>query len=188
MRRAVFMDRDGVINRACVRDGVPHPPASAETLEVLPHVPEALKSLKAHGFLLIVVTNQPDVARGISSRAGIEWIHSRLKSELTLDAIFTCFHDRSDGCDCRKPRPGLLLQGAESLGIDLSSSFMVGDRGSDMEAGRRAGCRTLFVEHCDYREAPPACFDYRVDSLLHASKIILAPAAPARSKTSSANS
>ena len=107
----------------------------------------------------------------------LDEIHRRLESELTLDAIYTCFHDGADGCDCRKPRPGLLLAAAQTLGIDLSSSFMIGDRGSDMEAGRRAGCRTLFVDHGGYDEAAPH-FDFRVGSLLEASQIVLSRVTP----------
>jgi D-glycero-D-manno-heptose 1,7-bisphosphate phosphatase len=175
-RAAVFLDRDGVLNRAFVRDGIPHPPPSIAALEILPDVAEALRRLRAHGFPLIVITNQPDVARGTASRAQIEGIHRRLQAELDLDAIFTCFHDGGDGCGCRKPRPGLLLEAARSLGIDLSSSFMIGDRRPDMEAGRCVGCRTFFVDH-GYGEPPPVDFDFRVGSLLEASTIILGQAA-----------
>jgi D-glycero-D-manno-heptose 1,7-bisphosphate phosphatase len=172
-RSAVFLDRDGVINRAFIRDGTPYPPDSLRGLEILPHVPEALSALKAHGYSLVVVTNQPDVARGTASRELVHSIHERLKGELHLDAIFTCFHDDADECDCRKPKPGLLFLAAHNLGIDLSSSFMVGDRWRDVEAGRRAGCRTLFVD-CGYRETPPDSYDFRVGSLLEASGIIVA--------------
>jgi D-glycero-D-manno-heptose 1,7-bisphosphate phosphatase len=139
----------------------------------LPHVPEALSALKARGFSLIVVTNQPDVARGTASRELVDSIHDRLKGELGLDAIFTCFHDAADQCDCRKPEPGLLFRAAHDLGIDLTSSFMVGDRWRDVEAGRRAGCRTFFVD-CGYNESPSGSCDFRVESLLEASGIILA--------------
>jgi D-glycero-D-manno-heptose 1,7-bisphosphate phosphatase len=170
---AVFLDRDGVINRAFIRDGTPYPPDSLRDLEILPHVPEALSALKAQGYSLVVVTNQPDVARGVASRELVDSIHERLKGELGLDAIFTCFHDDADECDCRKPKPGLLFRAANELGIDLKSSFMVGDRWRDVEAGRRAGCRTLFVD-CGYREAPSQSSDFRVESLLEASGIILA--------------
>jgi D-glycero-D-manno-heptose 1,7-bisphosphate phosphatase len=184
-RAAVFMDRDGVINRAFVRDGIPHPPDSVDGLEILPRVPEALGSLRAHGFALVVITNQPDVARGTCSRECVEDIHHRLERELPLDAIFTCFHDSADGCGCRKPRPGLLLKAAQALDIDLFSSFMIGDRSSDMEAGWRAGCSTLFVDE-GYAEAQPLHFDFRVRSLLEASKIILrGEGAPARMSGSS---
>jgi D-glycero-D-manno-heptose 1,7-bisphosphate phosphatase len=172
-RSAVFLDRDGVINRAFVRDGTPHPPGSLEDLEILPHVPEALSALKAQGYSLVVVTNQPDVARGAASRELVDGIHERLKGELGLDAIFTCFHDDADECDCRKPKPGLLFRASAALGIDLTSSFMVGDRWRDVEAGRRAGCRTFFVD-CGYRETPSHSCDFRVGSLLEASGIILA--------------
>jgi D-glycero-D-manno-heptose 1,7-bisphosphate phosphatase len=172
-RPAVFLDRDGVINRALTRGGTPHPPASLQDLEILPHVPEALSALKAQGYSLVVVTNQPDVARGTSSRELVDSIHERLKSTLVLDAIFTCFHDDADACDCRKPKPGLLYRAAHDLSIDLPLSFMVGDRWRDVEAGKRAGCRTFFVD-CSYHERPPSSYDFRVGSLIEASRIILA--------------
>ena len=176
-RSAVFLDRDGILNRSFIRDGTPYPPDSLRDLEILPHVPEALSALKAHGYSLVVVTNQPDVARGTASRELVDSIHERLKGELDLDAIFACFHDDADECDCRKPKPGLLLLAAHNLAIDLSSSFMVGDRWRDVEAGRRAGCRTFFVDR-GYRETPPSSYDFRVESLLEASGIILAERDP----------
>jgi D-glycero-D-manno-heptose 1,7-bisphosphate phosphatase len=173
MRPAVFLDRDGVINRAFVRGGTPHPPASLEDLEILPSVPAALRALRELGYALIVVTNQPDVARGSASRASVDAIHERLSNELELDAIFTCFHDDADGCDCRKPKPGLLVRAAGDFGIELSQSFMVGDRWRDMEAGKRAGCKTFFID-CGYEEtASPSC-DYRVGSLMEAARFIAA--------------
>jgi D-glycero-D-manno-heptose 1,7-bisphosphate phosphatase len=172
MRPAVFLDRDGVINRAFVLGGTPHPPSSLRDLEILPGVPEALSALKAHGYSLVVVTNQPDVARGTSSQELVDSIHERLSRELDLDAILTCFHDSRDECECRKPKPGLLYQAAEQFSIDLPSSFMVGDRWRDMEAGRRAGCRTFFIDR-SYHEKPPSSFDFRVGSLIEASRIIL---------------
>jgi D-glycero-D-manno-heptose 1,7-bisphosphate phosphatase len=172
MRPAVFLDRDGVINRAFIRDGKPCPPATLLDLEVLPRVPEALGALKAHGYWLVVVTNQPDVARGVSSQELVDGIHARLRQELDLDAIFVCLHDDADACDCRKPKPGLLLRAARDMGIDLSSSFMVGDRASDVEAGKRAGCRTFFIDS-DSGERPPSSCDFRVGSLFEASRIVL---------------
>jgi D-glycero-D-manno-heptose 1,7-bisphosphate phosphatase len=172
MRAAVFLDRDGVINRAFTRDGTPHPPAGLAELELLPDVAGALQELKMHGYWLVVVTNQPDVARGTSSRELVEAMHAHLKLELGLDAVLTCFHDDADRCDCRKPSPGLLLRAAQELGIDLESSFMVGDRWRDVEAGRRAGCRTFFIDR-GYAEKPPESCDYRVASLAEASRIIL---------------
>lgn len=175
MRSAVFLDRDGVINRAFVRGGIPHPPATVDDLDILPHVAEALHALKARGYCTVVVTNQPDVARGTATRERVEAIHARLRDELDLDAILTCFHDNADHCDCRKPKPGLLLQAAEAMRLDLSSSFMVGDRWRDIEAGRLAGCRTFLIDGA-YAEPRATAVDFRVDSLVAASRIILARA------------
>jgi D-glycero-D-manno-heptose 1,7-bisphosphate phosphatase len=172
MRPAVFTDRDGVINRAFIRDGAPHPPASLQDLDILPHVAEAVGALRTAGYLVVAVTNQPDVARGTSSRQVVDGIHERLMRELHLDAILTCFHDDADECSCRKPKPGLLLQAAREFDIDLSSSFMVGDRWRDVEAGKRAGCRTFLVDR-SYAENRPDSHDFSVGSLFEASRIIL---------------
>jgi D-glycero-D-manno-heptose 1,7-bisphosphate phosphatase len=172
-RPALFLDRDGVINRAVLRAGIPRPPASLAELEILPGVPAALEALKAGGYTLVVVTNQPDVARGSTSRELVSDIHAHLADTLALDAILTCFHDDSAECDCRKPKPGLLLQAARELSLDLASSFMVGDRWRDMEAGRRAGCRTFYVDQ-GYEQTVPAAADYRVESLSEAAGRVLA--------------
>jgi D-glycero-D-manno-heptose 1,7-bisphosphate phosphatase len=177
MRPAIFLDRDGVINRAGVRNGTPHPPASLQELQILPGVARALSALKASGYVLVVVTNQPDVARGTATRQSVEDIHRRIRSELCLDAILTCFHDNADDCDCRKPKPGLLLRAARDFGLDLASSFMIGDRWRDVEAGERAGCRTFYIDG-GYDERSPASYDYRVGSLPEAAGILLALGQP----------
>jgi D-glycero-D-manno-heptose 1,7-bisphosphate phosphatase len=146
LRPAVLLDRDGVLNRVFVRDGASHPPAHPNEFEFLPGVAEALERLDAAGFALAVVTNQPDVARGTQTRAAVEALNDRVRQSLPVLDVLTCFHDTPDGCACRKPRPGLLLEAAERWGLDLAGSFMVGDRWSDVEAGRAAGCRTVLVE------------------------------------------
>jgi len=171
-RPAVFLDRDGVINRTQVRDGVPRPPASVQDLQILPGVAEALSALKAHGYALVVVTNQPDVARGSATRQSVQAIHDRISRELCVDAILTCFHDDRDDCDCRKPRPGLLLRAAREFHLDVASSFMVGDRWRDLEAGARAGCKTFYID-AGYAEPDPVSYDYRVRSLHEAAQIVL---------------
>jgi len=148
------MDRDGVINRAIVRGGLPYPPGSLAELEVLPMVPEALAMLKSAGFDLVVVTNQPDVARGTTTRAAVEAMHVRLKADLPLDEVLACFHDDKENCDCRKPRPGLLRLMERTRDIDLSQSFMVGDRWRDIDAGVAAGCRTVLLDY-GYSEPSP---------------------------------
>jgi D-glycero-D-manno-heptose 1,7-bisphosphate phosphatase len=171
-RPAVFLDRDGVINRTQVRDGVPRPPGSVRDLEILPGVAEALRALKAHGYALVVVTNQPDVARGSATRRSVEDIHDQISRELCLDAILTCFHDDCDDCDCRKPRPGLLLRAAREFDLDVASSFMVGDRWRDLEAGARAGCKTFYID-AGYPELEQVSYDYRVRSLHEAAQMVL---------------
>ena len=172
MRRAVFLDRDGVVNRAVVREGKPYPPPSLSDLRLLPGVREACRLLREAGFALVLVTNQPDLARGKASAAEVGEMHARLKRFLQLDDVRVCPHDDQAQCDCRKPSPGLLLDAARAANIDLKSSFMVGDRWRDMEAGRRAGCQTIFVDY-GYREPQPEGPFLRVRSLLEAANWIL---------------
>ncbi len=172
MQRAVFLDRDGVINRAVVRDGKPYPPANISEIEILPGVLDALCLLRDAGFILIVVTNQPDVARGTIPMAAVEEINSYLGRCLPIDEFRTCYHDSSDGCDCRKPLPGALLAAARQYEIDLGLSYMVGDRWRDIEAGQRAGCKSIFIDY-GYDEKQPESTDFRVQSLTEAAQIIL---------------
>ena len=154
-RRAVFLDRDGVLNRSILRDGKPYPPSSLAELEILPDAPAALMQLKRAGFMLIVVTNQPDVSRGSQTIAAVEAMHSRLRNVLPLDDILVCYHDDHDACNCRKPQPGLLLEAARRHDLQLASSFMVGDRWRDIDAGLNAGVRTVLIDF-GYRERKPA--------------------------------
>ena|ERR1700690_1533011 len=172
MRRTVFLDRDGVINRAVVRDGRPYPPSNLQGMEILPGVPEAMAALHAAGFMLIVVTNQPDVARGITPVTVVEEINRYLANCLPIDEFRTCYHDSGDDCDCRKPLPGALLAAAKQHGINLGESYMIGDRWRDVEAGKRAGCRTFFIDY-GYAEKQPESTDYCVRSLDEAAQIIL---------------
>jgi D-glycero-D-manno-heptose 1,7-bisphosphate phosphatase len=173
VKRAVFLDRDGVLNRAQVVDGVPHPPRRAAEVEVLPGVVEATTRLKQAGFFLVVVTNQPDIARATTTAAEVDAINHTLRAQVPLDDVRVCPHDDADGCGCRKPAPGLLLAAAGDHGIDVSTSVMVGDRWRDIEAGRRAGARTVYVK-AGYRERAPAGYDLAVASLLEAVPWILA--------------
>ena len=170
-RRAVFLDRDGVLNAVIVRDGRPYPPASEEDLRLLPDVAEACHVLREAGFLLIMVTNQPDIARGTISENIVTSINRRLQRELSLDGVSMCPHD-GDGCDCRKPKPGLLLEAADRFGIDLSASYIVGDRWRDTEAGQNAGCFAIFIDH-GYHEQRPSPPYHRVTSLREAASWII---------------
>ena len=172
--RAVFLDRDGVINRALVRDGKPYPPSSLAEFEVLPDGVEACRKLKAAGFLLVVATNQPDVGRGTLAREAVEAIHGFMRQQLPLDRVEVCYHPGKgkSECDCRKPRPGMLLRAAQALGIDLAKSWMIGDRWRDIDCGRAAGCRTILIER-GYAEELRARPDYIAKGLLEAARIIL---------------
>jgi len=172
MRRAIFLDRDGVLNRAYERDGITYPPANIEEVELLPGVLEALQLLATHNVLLVVVTNQPDVARGRQRRSTVEAINAYLVERLPLHAVFTCYHDTADNCDCRKPKPGLLLQAVRKYDIDLSQSFLVGDRWSDIIAGDVAGCRTFLVT-TSYSQRERCAPDYEVADVLEAAHMII---------------
>jgi D-glycero-D-manno-heptose 1,7-bisphosphate phosphatase len=173
MNRAVFLDRDGVLNRALVHDGRPYPPLRLEELEILPGVLEALDVLRRSGYRLICVTNQPDVARGQLTVAQVDIIHRHLQTKLKLDAIYMCPHDDDDRCACRKPAPGMLKRGAAEWQVDLTSSYMVGDRWRDIEAGRKAGCTTILVDY-GYAEVIDSEPDKRVASLAEAVTWIVA--------------
>ena len=145
-RAAVFLDRDGVLNESYAGpDGLPRPPSSLAEYVLTPGAIDACEQLRALGYLLIVVTNQPDVARGTQRREVVETIHERLRRDLPLDDIRVCYHDDADACACRKPKPGLLVEAARDWGIDLASSFMIGDRWRDVEAGHGAECTTILV-------------------------------------------
>jgi len=166
-RPAVFLDRDGVINRPILRQGRPHPPDSLEDLEVYPDAASSLRRLRVAGYALVVVTNQPDVARGLQRAEVVHEINRELRKRVEVAAVYVCFHDDADGCRCRKPAPGLLLDAAQDLGLDLSRSFMVGDRWRDVEAGRRAGCRTVYIDR-RYSEGSPQDADMVTTSLADA--------------------
>ena len=172
MKRAVFLDRDGVINRAVVRDGKPYPPDSLEELEILPGVAETLARLRAAGFINLIVTNQPDVATGRQRREVVEAMHAELLSRLPVDAVKVCYHVDADRCACRKPKPGMLLEAAGELDIDLPASFMVGDRWRDIAAGQAAGCKCIFLDR-GYKEKQPENPYVAVKSLPEAGGLIL---------------
>ena len=172
MNKAIFLDRDGVINQVNLVNGKPHPPKDLSELILLPKVPEALQLLKDVGYLLIVITNQPDVVRGKTKIETVEAINQFLKDSLPIDDIFTCYHDDIEDCNCRKPRPGNILQAADQYNINILGSFMIGDRWRDIEAGESAGCKTFFIDY-SYQEKQPESYDYKVKSLYEAAKIIL---------------
>jgi D-glycero-D-manno-heptose 1,7-bisphosphate phosphatase len=171
--RAIFVDRDGVLNKNIVREGKAFAPRRLEDFVLLPGVEEAVRSAKMAGFLTVVATNQPDVAAGITPRSTVDAMHQKLRVCLPLDDIRVCWHRDEDGCLCRKPKPGLLLDAAAELSIDLASSYMIGDRWRDIDAGHTAGCFTVLVDHGLVQERP-ARPDLTVQSLQEAIALILA--------------
>jgi D-glycero-D-manno-heptose 1,7-bisphosphate phosphatase len=165
MRRAMFLDRDGVLIRNHVRNGRPYAITAGEPVEIIEGVEEACVELKRRGFLLVMVTNQPDVAAGTTPRRFVEETNAALAARLGLDDVEVCFHDDSVNCDCRKPKPGMLLAAAGKLDIDMRESFMVGDRWRDIEAGKRAGCSTILIDY-GYTDKKPMPPDHTAPSLL----------------------
>jgi D-sedoheptulose 7-phosphate isomerase len=174
LRNAVFLDRDGVLNEAVVRDGKPRPPTATADLRIPAGTAQALARLKERNFLLLVVTNQPDVARGTQRLQTVEEMGRQLRAALPLDDVLTCYHDDQDGCDCRKPRPGLMTRAAQRYGIDLSHSYLIGDRWRDVDAGANAGCKTVWIDRGYAEQAPVSVPDARVGSLPEAVDWILA--------------
>jgi D-glycero-D-manno-heptose 1,7-bisphosphate phosphatase len=169
--KAAFLDRDGVLNKPVVRDGKPYPPATAAEFEIYEDAPEAVRRLRGMGFQVLVVTNQPDVARGTQTRTEIEAMHGRLRAELGVEDFYVCWHDDADACDCRKPKPGLLRRAALDHGITLSESYMIGDRWRDVDCGHAAGCRTIFIDR-GYSERLRREPDRRTRNLAEAVDII----------------
>jgi D-glycero-D-manno-heptose 1,7-bisphosphate phosphatase len=178
MVKAVFLDRDGVINANLERDGRPVAPTRLAEFCILPGVEDAARRLKSAGFLLVVVTNQPDVTNGLTPKATVEAMHAEVRRRLPVDDIAVCYHADRDNCACRKPKPGMILNAAQQHGIDLVASYLIGDRWGDIEAGRAAGCCTIFIDY-GYPQDQPATPDKIVKSLAEAAEFILAGEAPA---------
>ncbi len=172
--RIVFLDRDGVINRALEHEAKPYPPRTLQEFEILPEVPAACAKLKAAGFLLVVATNQPDVGRGTLAQSVVEEIHAHMLAQLPIDRVEVCYHpgQGQSHCDCRKPKPGMLLRAAHALNADLSRCWMVGDRWRDVDCGYAAGCRTIFIDR-GYAEELKQRPDFTAKNLLEAANIIL---------------
>jgi len=171
--KAVFLDRDGVVNRFTMRDGTPRPPAGVDELEVYPDAAEALRKLKEAGYLLIVVTNQPDIARGTQTRQAVDQINAALGEALPIDEFVVCAHDNADNCLCRKPKPGMVLEAAARHAVDLRQSFLIGDRWRDIDCGAAAGVRTVFIERGYGERAPEHAPDFVAGSLGDAAEWIL---------------
>jgi D-glycero-D-manno-heptose 1,7-bisphosphate phosphatase len=170
--RAVFLDRDGVINANLERNGKPVAPTSFAQFRILPGVEDAARRLKGAGFVLVIVTNQPDVATGLTPRAECEAMHAEIRRRLPIDDILVCFHTDLENCACRKPKPGMIFEAAAKHDVDLAASYMVGDRWRDVRAGRAVGCFSIFIDY-GYPQDQPAQPDKIVGSLAEAADFIL---------------
>lgn len=176
MKRAVFLDRDGVLNRAILREGKYRPPHGLDELQLYPDAPDALARLKSAGFMLIAVTNQPDVGRGTQTVAGVEAINAAISARLPIDDWFVCYHAGHEGCACRKPKPGMILEAVRKHAIDPACSFMIGDRWSDVDCGIAAGVTTIWIDRRYGERDPAGSPHYRARTLAEAVDWILAAA------------
>lgn len=183
-RPAVFLDRDGTLNRQVIRDGRPYPPAKLEEFVLFPDVVEACARLAGAGYALVVATNQPDVGRGTQEQSVVEAMHARLRAWVPqIERVEVCYApglDRLAPPDRRrKPEPGMLLDAAAALGLDLANSWMVGDRWRDIDCGLRAGVRTVFIDF-GYAEELRAAPDFSVKTFAEAAAVILRETGAAR--------
>jgi D-glycero-D-manno-heptose 1,7-bisphosphate phosphatase len=172
LRSAVFLDRDGVINQAIVKKGRPFPPRTIEEFALLPDVSSAIATLRECGLIVVVVTNQPDISSGLISLDFVNQVHNEIKRLTGIEEFYVCPHLDFDDCDCRKPKPGLLHKAAKDLDLDLKSSYMVGDRWKDIQAGNLAECQSFFIDY-SYNEKTPNPPFHPVGSLLQATEKIL---------------
>ena len=171
MRKAVFLDRDGVINKTFIKNGFPFSPSSFDEFEILPGVKKSISIFHRLNFVCLVVTNQPDISRGKIKKRTVIKMNNYLKEKIKIDDIFVCYHDDQDNCKCRKPKPGLLLEASKKWDIDLKRSYMIGDRWKDIDAGKCVECKTIFIDY-DYKEAKPNNPNFTTDSLLNAAYLI----------------
>jgi D-glycero-D-manno-heptose 1,7-bisphosphate phosphatase len=174
-RPAIFLDRDGTLNVQVIRDGKPYPPARLEEFRLFDDVPAACRALKDAGFVLVVATNQPDVGRGTQPQAIVEAMHARLRQLVPeIEHIEVCYDPgQGEPSRRRKPEPGMLLDAAAALGLDLTRSWIIGDRWRDIDCGKRAGVRTVFIDfgYAEEIKTPP---DFTVKNFTGAVRIILA--------------
>jgi len=162
--RAIFLDRDGVINEVVIENSKPASPRKLEEFRLILDIEKPLQHFRESGFLNIVITNQPDVARGLLSLEVLEKMNRHIKESLPIDDILFCPHDDNDMCLCRKPNPGLIISAAKTWGIDLSKSYFIGDTWRDMEAGKKVGCKTVLLNK-SYNNDTHSGYDFKINSL-----------------------
>ena len=172
MSKAIFLDRDGVINKGYVTNGKSYAPRRIEDFKLLPYVKESIKKFINNGFLIIIVTYQPDISNGLLSLDVLYLMHNKLREKLAVTDIYFCPHSKNENCGCRKPKPGMIAKAAKKYKINFSKSFLVGDRASDIEAGKKVGCRLIFINR-NYKEPKPISQEKTVNNLKSATNYIL---------------
>jgi D-glycero-D-manno-heptose 1,7-bisphosphate phosphatase len=168
-KRAFFIDRDGVINKSQILNGVSKPPMDLDSLQLLDGVEQAIGILKGTGIVPVVITNQPDVERGTQTREAVDQINKKIEVLTGITNFYVCYHNDASNCECRKPKIGMIIRASADLGIDVKRSFLIGDRWKDITAGQRAGVRESFFIDYAYSEKKPSQPYTLVKSLLEAS-------------------
>lgn len=176
MRRAIFFDRDGVINNAVLRKGRPYSPIDWSEFSWVSGIQYVSQKLKEAGFLLFCITNQPDVGRRLQDHSMIEAFHQYILENLPLEKIYACY-DCNDENPLRKPKPGMILELCKQYELDLEDCWVVGDRWKDVDAGNAAGCRTIFLDY-GYDEALKSTPDYIISDLHELISLIIEPVRP----------
>ena len=171
--KAVFIDRDGVLNKSKVINKKPYAPSTLEEFCILPDTVEPLIELKTENYILAVVTNQPDVGNGFLEKEVVEEMHQQLIDRLPIDIIKVCYHHQLEDCECRKPKPGMLIEIANEFNVDLQHSYMIGDRKSDIEAGIAVGCKTIFIDNGYDKSERPIFTDKSAGNLVESAEYIL---------------
>ena len=169
--KAIFLDRDGVLNKPIIKNRKPYPPSKIEELEILPGVYEGIQLLRHSGFKLIVITNQPDVSRGSTTKEIVDEINNSIIKQLKVDEIMSCFHDDNENCECRKPKPGMILEAVKKWDIDLSVSYLIGDRWRDIQTAKNIGLTSILIKY-DYDEKKINA-DFECNNLEEAANYIL---------------
>ena len=164
MNSAIFLDRDGVVNYSIICEKKPYAPLNLNELKIIPEIKSVINTFKQRQFKVFVITNQPDVARGKVKKEEVEKINASIQSQLSIDEIFTCYHDNQDHCECRKPKPGAFIALSQKYNIDLTKSIMVGDRAKDIEAAKNANCPSVFIDY-GYNEIKPLDQNYTINGI-----------------------
>tara|TARA_Y100000741_G_scaffold362569_1_gene348606 strand:+ start:242 stop:787 length:546 start_codon:yes stop_codon:yes gene_type:complete len=169
--KTVFLDRDGVINKPYIKNGKSFAPTKFNEFSIYPEAKESVRILHSLDFKVIVITNQPDIARGLILDSDISKMNSKMFNDLNIDDIFICPHSEEDNCNCRKPKPGMILEAKKKYKIDLNSSFLIGDRFTDIQAAKNTGCKSIFIDR-NYNEKKPIFQEANVKNILSAVNFI----------------